>query len=87
MRIRTMTYTAAKKFIVLSVLLSTSATAGEKVLIRTAKPYDKLVAAIQQNGGTVTHQFKYVQGLAADIPAGAWVELPPCCRPAPSART
>lgn len=55
----------------LTIALSASAFAGEKVLIRTAKPHDSLIAAIQRGGGTVTHQFKYVQGLAADIPSGA----------------
>lgn len=48
---------------------------AERVLIRAAKPYDNLVAAIQQNGGTVTHQFKYVQGIAADIPSAALARI------------
>ena len=41
---------------------------GEKVLIRTAKPYDSLVAEIQSRGGRVTYQYKYVNAIAAEVP-------------------
>jgi subtilisin family serine protease len=41
---------------------------GEKVLIRTAKPYDTLVADIQSRGGRVTYQYKYVDAIAAEVP-------------------
>jgi hypothetical protein len=40
----------------------------EKVLIRTAKPYDTLVADIQSRGGRVTYQYKYVDAIAAEVP-------------------
>ncbi len=43
----------------------------ERVLISTSKPYDRVVAGIQSLGGKVKHQFTYVDGIAADIPAGA----------------
>jgi len=48
-----------------------SAQERRSVLIRSAKPYDKVVAAIEREGGTVTHRFKYVDGLAAEIPESA----------------
>jgi subtilisin family serine protease len=41
---------------------------GERVLIRTAKPYDALVASIQSLGGRVTYQYKYVDAIAAEVP-------------------
>jgi len=41
---------------------------GEKVLIRTAKPYDTLVADIESRGGRVTYQYKYVDAIAAEVP-------------------
>jgi hypothetical protein len=43
----------------------------ENVIIRVAKPYDKTVAAIQAAGGRVTHQFKYVDALSAQVPLAA----------------
>jgi subtilisin family serine protease len=45
--------------------------ATEDVLIRTSPPYTAIVNAIQNRGGVVTHQFKYVGGIAARIPADA----------------
>src|SRR5262249_11346981 len=44
---------------------------AEKVVIRAAKPYSALVAGIESLGGRVTHQFKYVDGLSAEIPRSA----------------
>jgi hypothetical protein len=41
------------------------------VLVRASQPYDTLVAAIERAGGTVTHRFKFVHGLAAEIPESA----------------
>ena len=43
----------------------------ENVMIRAAKPYDKTIALIQAAGGTVTHQFQYVDALSAQIPLAA----------------
>ena len=48
---------------------------NRSVLIKTAKPYDKVVAAIEKGGGTVTQRFKYVDGLAADIPDAALPQI------------
>src|SRR6187399_2375493 len=43
----------------------------ERVLIETSKPYDRVVAAIRSLGGRVTHQFKYVDAIGAQIPINA----------------
>ena len=53
--------------------LAVSVTAQERrsVLIRTAQPYDGIAAIIEQAGGEVTHRFKHVPGIAADIPESA----------------
>lgn len=40
----------------------------QRVLIRASKPYDALVARIEALGGRVTHQYKYVDAIAAEIP-------------------
>jgi len=40
----------------------------EHILIETPKPYDRVAAIITSQGGRVTHQFAYVDGIAADIP-------------------
>jgi subtilisin family serine protease len=45
--------------------------AVEMVLIRAAKPYASLVARVQSLGGVVTHQYKFVDAIAAVIPSGA----------------
>lgn len=47
----------------------------ERVLIRTPKPYQPLVARIESLGGTVTQQFKYANGVAAEIPRSALTSL------------
>jgi subtilisin family serine protease len=53
-------------------LAATLAAEGKRsVLIRAAKPYDRLVAAIERAGGTVTHKYKFVDGIAAEIPESA----------------
>src|SRR5215471_14605894 len=47
----------------------------EDVIIRAAKPYDKTIAAIQAAGGKVTHQFKYVDALSAQLPLAAMSQV------------
>src|SRR6187401_2020016 len=44
---------------------------GEHILVRTSKPYTQLAASITSFGGRVTHQFKYVDALAVEIPRSA----------------
>jgi subtilisin family serine protease len=55
--------------------LSFAQPATERVLIRGAKPYTELVQAVQASGGRVTHQFQYVDALAAEIPRSALAAL------------
>jgi Subtilase family len=57
--------------------LATAANAADthSVLIRTGKPYDKMVKTIQQLGGNVTFQYKYVNALAADVPTSSLATL------------
>ena len=43
----------------------------EHVLIEVPQPYDRIISAITSQGGHVTHQFTYVDGIAADIPVDA----------------
>ena len=52
-----------------AITTSLSAETRRSVLIRTAQPYDAVVAMIEDAGGTVSHRFKYVSGIAAEIPA------------------
>ncbi|MCL4848220.1 MAG: S8 family serine peptidase [Acidobacteria bacterium] len=54
---------------------TTSGQSRRAVLIRTAQPYDAVVQAIERAGGTVTHRFKFVQGLAAEVPESALREI------------
>ncbi|MBI4474716.1 MAG: S8 family serine peptidase [Acidobacteria bacterium] len=52
-------------------ILAQSTQAFESVLIQSPKPYTTLVSNIQALGGKVKHQYKYVDGVAADIPSNA----------------
>jgi subtilisin family serine protease len=47
----------------------------ERVLIRTGRPYTQLRAQIAGLGGRVTHEYKYVDAVAAEVPAGALAAL------------
>lgn len=51
--------------------LSASAQQRQGVLIKASKPYDNLVTTIEQLGGTVTYKYKYVDGIAAEVPLAA----------------
>lgn len=46
-------------------------TGTEKVLIRTPKPYTGVIQAIRARGGRVTREFKYIDGIAAEVPRAA----------------
>jgi len=41
---------------------------AERVLIRSPKPYNKIVKEIERQGGKVTHQYKYIDLIAAEVP-------------------
>jgi subtilisin family serine protease len=62
-------------FLTLSFLGSLAYAQGgpryEHVLIELPKPYDRIISAITSHGGRVTHQFTYVDGIAADVPVEA----------------
>jgi hypothetical protein len=51
------------------------------VLIRGAKPYTQLDAAVARSGGAVTHRFSKIDAIAAEVPASALAflraQLPP----------
>lgn len=49
--------------------------ARRAVLVKAAKPYDAIVSAIEQAGGSVTHRFEYVDGLAAEVPESVLPEI------------
>lgn len=46
------------------------ASADQRVLVKTKKPYLVVAQKIAAMGGTVTHEFKHADGLAATIPDG-----------------
>ncbi len=56
---------------ILSVLLLSAATLGsaqaEPVIIKCTRPCTAAINAIQSNGGTVTHRYKYVDAIAAEV--------------------
>ncbi len=58
-----------------AIATSLSAQSRRSVLIRTAQPYDALVRTIEGAGGTVTHRFKHVSGIAADLPESALAQI------------
>jgi subtilisin family serine protease len=45
--------------------------AGGRVLIRTPKPYAPVVQAIASRGGKVTHEYRYWDAIAAELPPAA----------------
>lgn len=51
--------------------LAVGTAAAEPVIIKAKKPYDRLVKTIESAGGTVTHQYKYINAIAADVPDAA----------------
>lgn len=61
--------------LVCGLVVTLKAQSQRSVLIRVAKPYDRVVAAIERAGGTVTHRYKFVDGIAAVIPEAALPEI------------
>jgi len=47
----------------------------ESILIKTAKPYGPVVAAIKAAGGTVLREYKHFDGLAARVPRSALARI------------
>jgi subtilisin family serine protease len=58
-------------FSLLLLLVSALAAQTEAILIRTAKPYDGLVRAVEARGGRVTARYQHFQGIAAEVPRAA----------------
>ncbi len=60
-------------WVLVAFALAVPASAGDRqgVLIRARKPYTNLVKSIEKLGGTVTHQYRFVDGLAAEVPRSA----------------
>ena len=50
------------------VALLPTAAAAERIIIQVAKPYGPMVARIEAMGGTVHHQYRYVDAIAAEVP-------------------
>jgi hypothetical protein len=54
---------------VLSIGVVSSPAFAERVIIKCQSSCDPVVTAVQAAGGTVTHRYKYVKAIAADVPA------------------
>jgi len=44
----------------------------ENVLIETQKPYENVIQAVTAQGGRITYEYQYVNGVAAEIPGEAF---------------
>jgi hypothetical protein len=53
---------------ILSIVVASSPAFAERVIIKCAGSCDPVVTAVQAAGGTVTHRYKYVKAIAADVP-------------------
>src|SRR5688572_30950680 len=52
-----------------SVLVASTLFA-EGVLIQCSRPCSKEIAAVKKAGGSITYEYQFVDGIAADVPAG-----------------
>ena len=59
------------QLILVLVLLGPATPRAERVIIRSAKPYYKIVQTIQKAGGQVSYQYRYINAVAADVPEQA----------------
>ena len=55
--------------------LAQTSAKSENVLITIPKPYDRVIAGIKSLGGKVKYQFDFIDGIAAEIPAGAMEDV------------
>jgi len=74
---RRISVTIAAFFLLLTAQTSfaQNSSTREKILIATPKPYDRVIAAVRSAGGTVKHQYSYVDGIAAEVPTTALTSL------------
>src|SRR5688500_20309629 len=56
--------------VVLASVLVTSTLFAEGVLIQCARPCSKEIAAVTKAGGSITYEYQFVDGIAADVPSG-----------------
>lgn len=42
---------------------------AERVIVKCSRPCAEAIAAVERGGGTVTHRYRYVDAIAADVPA------------------
>lgn len=64
-----MRHTIRIAFVILSISVVSSPAFAERVIIKCPASCDPVVAAVQTAGGTVTHRYKYVKAIAADVPS------------------
>jgi len=53
------------------VIAAASAASAEPVIIKCTRPCTAVIQAVEQNGGVVTHRYKYVNAIAAEITTSA----------------
>jgi subtilisin family serine protease len=58
-------------FAALAFALGTTPAFAERVIIKCQSSCDAVVQAVETAGGTVTHRYKYVKAVAADVPSGS----------------
>lgn len=56
--------------VVLASLVVVPTLFAEGVLIQCSRPCTKEIAAVKKAGGSITYQYQFVDGIAADVPAG-----------------
>ncbi len=61
--------------IFLVTALASTAAFGEQIIIKYQKPYAPLIKMIKAVGGRVTHQYQYVNAVAAEVPDAAVATL------------
>jgi subtilisin family serine protease len=61
---------AVGTLVCLSIIGGGLASAEERIIVRTKKPYDTVKQKIGELGGTITHEFEHANGLVAVIPDG-----------------
>ena len=57
---------------ILSISLVSSTAFADRVIVKCPSSCDPVISAVQNAGGTVTHRYKYVKAIAADLPASAF---------------
>lgn len=61
--------------VVLSSLLVVTPASAESVIVKCQRPCTAIVQAVELNGGRVTHRYRYVNAIAAEVPDAALAAL------------